>query len=131
MTRTVTVRLPRAWMGRFDSVALRQWVRDYLRSPTPNLPHDPGGGEWRASFSVPKRQLKVVSGLLDESELGALRRIIASRVGMLAAAKPSFVLPAMASPAFVPSIPPSPLPVSSRKPVLALGTWIPGRSLDH
>jgi hypothetical protein len=118
---TVTVRLPRAWTRLFDSAALRQWVRDYLRSPTPDLPRDPRGGEWRASFAVPKKQLKIVSGLLDESESAALRRIIAARLGALRSAR-TFSLPA-APQSLRASIPVSRPDASPHRPVLAL-CWL-------
>jgi len=128
--RTITVRMPRAWVG-VDSESVRRWLADFLRHPTPNLPPDPGGGETRKSFSLPKRAVKVVSGLLDETESAALRRIIASRMATLTPAR-SFSLPATRG-SELPrsSSPASPAVASPRRPVLALSTWIPSRSLER
>jgi len=77
--RAFTLRMPRAWIGRVDSQSVRRWLRDWCTHPTPQLPTDPGAGDYRASFTLSKRQLRVASGLLDTSESEAVRRIVAAR----------------------------------------------------
>lgn len=129
--KTITIRIPRAWVG-VDSAKLRHWLADFLKHPTPNLPPDPGGGDTRKSFSLPKRQVKVVSGLLDETESAALRRIIASRVNALPPVPFSLSLPLAASELLHQTVSvPRSIAFTPRRPVLALSTWIPGRSLEH
>jgi hypothetical protein len=91
---TITLRVPDAWVGRLDSPSVRQWLGAYLQRPTPNLPADPGGGEARVTLCLPRRAVRVVSGLLDETESGALRRIIAANIGGLPATRPRYALPA-------------------------------------
>jgi hypothetical protein len=120
--------MPRAWAG-VDSKSVRRWLVDFLQHPTPNLPPDPGAGERRVSLSLPKRQVKVVSGLLDEIESAALRRIIAARIGALPLAR-SFSLPApRVAESLRSSVPVSrPVPIWRRVP--DFGGWIPLRSLE-
>jgi hypothetical protein len=130
--RTITVRMPRAWVG-VDSELVRRWLADFLRHPTPNLPPDPGGGDTRKSFSLPKRAVKVVSGLLDETESAALRRIIAARMNALPPASYSHLLPTMRGSKLLPPTAPLPrtLVSSPPTPALALSSWIPARSLER
>lgn len=93
MSNTITFRVPESWAGRLDSAAVRHWLAEFLQRPTPDLPADPGGGEARVTLAVPKRAVKVISGLLDCSESAALRRIIAANVGALPQARPRYALP--------------------------------------
>lgn len=131
--------MPRAWAG-VDSETLRRWLADFLRHPNPNLPADPGPGERRVSFSLPKRQVKVASGLLDETESAALRRIVAARMGSLPPAHSPFWLPAVRGAELLPSSVSLPHTVASPRgsvPVLPryrradLEGWVPARSLDR
>jgi len=92
--QTFTLRIPGSWAGRLSSERVRDWLAAFLQRPTPNLPPDPGAGDSRVSLSLPKRAVKVVSGLLDETESGALRRIIAARVGALPSCPAQYALPA-------------------------------------
>jgi hypothetical protein len=88
-----TLRVPGSWAGCLSSEQVRDWLAAFLQRPTPSLPPDPGAGDSRVSLSLPKRAVKVVSGLLDETESAALRRIIAAHMGALPA-RAQYVLPA-------------------------------------
>src|SRR6266849_7370790 len=101
--QTFTLRIPGSWAGRLSSERVRDWLAAFLQRPTPNLPPDPGAGDSRVSLSLPKRTVKVVSGLLDETESGALRRIIAAHVGALPSCAAQYALPA--APRFEPGAP--------------------------
>ncbi len=97
-----SLRIPAAWRGQVDSGSVRGSLAAYLQRPR-KLPPDPGPGEEKISLSLPERAVKVVSGLLDDTESGALRRVIAENIGALPAPKPVPRLPAPPQPVLVPS----------------------------
>jgi len=124
--RPFTLRMPRAWIGRLDSQIVRRWLHEWCAHPTPQLPADPGAGDYRASFTLSKRQLHVASGLLDASESAVLRRIVASKIGSLPPLQSSFTLSALRRAPVLPT--PHVVPAWRRVP--EFGGWIPLRSLD-
>lgn len=79
--RVFTLRVPLEWYGRISSDAVRAMLADFLQHPVP-LPADLGPGDARISLSLPERAVKVISGLLNDTESGALRRIIAHSFNM-------------------------------------------------
>lgn len=79
--QTYTVRVPDSWAG-VGSADVRAMLAGFLQHPA-KLPPDPGPGDARLSLSLPARAVKVVAALLDESESGALRRVIAASRGEL------------------------------------------------
>lgn len=81
-----SLRIPDSWSGRVDSGSVRAMLVRFLQQPRP-LGRDPGPGEAKISLSLPKRAVKVISGLLDDTDSGALRRVIANQLPMLRAAQ--------------------------------------------
>lgn len=102
-TRTITLRIPKGWAGRVGSSDVRGMLAEFLQRPMP-LALDPGPGDARISLSLPARAVKVVSGLLNDTESGALRRVVAANLGVLRS--PTAVplrIPSQSLPARLPS----------------------------
>lgn len=97
-----SIRVPETWGGLVNSASVQGMLTRFLKQPRP-LSFDPGPGELKISLSLPKRAVKVISGLLDDTESGALRRIIAANVGILPPVRSR--VPLSAPPAFAPVAP--------------------------
>ncbi len=120
-----SLRVPSHWRSRIDSETVRRFLVGFLQRPR-NLPVDPGPGEGKISLSLPARAVKVLSGLVDDTESGALRRLIAENIRALPAAKPVPRLLAPRTPAVV-------QPSSWASPAITPGVSLPayGRILGE
>jgi hypothetical protein len=99
----VKLRIPIAWEGRIHSEDVRDWIQGYFQRPNSPLQPDPGAGSARVSLSIPPRAVKVLEGLTGDPPSVALRRVIASNVLALPAARygmPIAALPGRQEPLF-------------------------------
>jgi len=133
MSRTITVRLPRAFIGA-NSASVRRWLLDFCRNPKVQLPLDPGPEprSKRVSFSIPKRIVKFASAALgDESASACIRRIVAWHMMALPSARSFSSLthvPGELAPSSVPHT--RLVSIQPRYHCAKNNGWIPARSLE-
>ena len=69
-----SLRIPPTLVPHVNSAQMSTWLAYYLRRPHP-LPPDPGPGEDRVCFSLPKKPLDALVQVIGCSRSEALRRI--------------------------------------------------------
>lgn len=75
-----TIRLPATWAGKLDSQIVRNWLEEFLKSPTTLLPADPGPGPLRISISLPTEAEAIIRRVKKGAISREFRRIIRAKL---------------------------------------------------